>query len=645
MATDTGATRDGYEFLDARGEARGNSNGLVGDGSATNGAQFSNQSYGVVPQRNTLQHASASAANAVFGHINPLLSGEKNGSSLGQHAQMLYPQRAVSGQSAQSMAADARAAARHRDELFEQESDEDGDGDIGEESATNTRDQEDQTDPPPGFTYLPPPPALSYTSPHEAIEAMHAWNKEHGFDVSKQKPGKNKNGELYKYLFRCTRHGKLDNHRKLTDETRKRKRQSGKIGCPMGIYIKAEKPADPAGVWWIVHQQHGKSKWHNHGPSQPEELSGHRRRGRTDELKGLIVQQREAGFDATQTLAYLKQQMPGVLVTRQDILNYRRGDSAGMSDHTNYRDKPYFLCVSFLEDIESDPIIGQPLLNSLRSQIPVSVCTKPDQFARHFERNEPRVVLVTDGALAHPDYRLHLARVVTFNQDGGTVIFMGDFARTQYQLVNTMLFHHYGLEWEALDDTTSNPSNIRLNRHAAAGSGECAVVAKNFASGTDTKSIEALLALCPDADLVSCRLYAMQPIVVAELVFATLKGAESVVNSFNGKAINLGRVSTAPGRELVFTMRPPSAMSIKDLPAIAYVKTNYLAKVNTEHVVYEYVESPNMYGAFDPSVIQQTNPPTAAVAYIQVGKGWLGYTGVVDYDENYAKLIASMCHL
>jgi hypothetical protein len=77
--------------------------------------------------------------------------------------------------------------------------------------------------PPPGYCYLAPPPELQYPGCDEAINAMHDWDKHHGFDVSRQKPMKNKDGEIYKYLYRCTKHGKLDNNRKLTEDTRKRK--------------------------------------------------------------------------------------------------------------------------------------------------------------------------------------------------------------------------------------------------------------------------------------------------------------------------------------------------------------------------------------------------------------------------------------
>ncbi|KAF2437170.1 hypothetical protein EJ08DRAFT_691471 [Tothia fuscella] len=504
--------------------------------------------------------------------------------------------------------------------------------------------QEDDT-PPEGFYFLPPPPPLTYDTPEEAVQAVHDWNKDHGFDVSKQKPMKNKAGELYKYLYRCTRHGRLDNNRKLTDETRKRKRKSGKTGCPMGLYVKAIEPSNPAGRWKISYQQNRRSKFHNHEATSAAELTGHRRRHRTEEMKALIRQQRQAGMDATQTLAYIKERMPDALVTRQDILNYRRADPGPLSDNTNYLDKPYILCISFLQDFENDSAYGQALLQKLRTKLPVSVCTKPEHYTRHFEKNPPKVVLIADPALSYPAYRLQLARLVTYNQDGGTVIFMGHFTDTPREFANAMFLHHYNLEWEVNGEVTANPNQYRLNDKLEAGGsgGRYTVVARNFAPGTDVGGIESLLALSPHPSLISCRLYSQQPIVVAEIVFATQEGAEAVIDTFSGKSINLGRVSTAEGKELSFALRAPAPMSTSDLAPSCFVRANFLTKVEIESVVYEYVYSSDVYGQWGPPMVGQ-GVGAACAAYAKVGRGFMGYVGLVEYDENYLKTVAAMCH-
>jgi hypothetical protein len=519
-----------------------------------------------------------------------------------------------------------------------------GDDQDGEEEAEDGL--EENNTPPEGFYYLAPPPISTYDTADEAIEAMHSWNKDHGFDVSKQKPMKNKAGELYKYLYRCTRHGRLDNNRKLTDETRKRKRKSGKTGCPMGLYVKAIEPQNPSGRWKISYQQNGRSKFHNHEASSAQELTGHRRRHRTEEMKMLIRQQRAAGMDATQTLAYIKERLPEALVTRQDILNYRRTDPGPLQDNTNYTDKPYILCISFLQDFENDVPFGQSLLQKLRTKIPVSVCTKVEQLSKHFEKNAPKVVLVADSALSYPAYRLQLARLVVYNQDGGTIVFMGHFSDTPRDYINDMFLHHWNLEWEAGGDA-SRQATYQLNEKLEAGGtgGRYTVVARNFAPGTDVRGVEALLALGPTAagSLVSCRLYSQQPIVVAELVFASHEDAEGVINTFSGKSVNVGRIATAEGKELEFALRTPAPMGTSDLAPTCYIKANYLTKVAPEHSVYQYAYTSDLYGQWGPPMVQQ-NQSAAAAVYAKVGKGYLGYVGLVDYDENYLKMVAAMCH-
>ena len=532
--------------------------------------------------------------------------------------------------------------------LFEETGDEsDGDSPTGGNAANgSTSHDPNGGPPPPGFYFLAPPPELVYSGPDEAIQGMHDWNKLNGFDVSRQKPMKNKDGELYKYLYRCTKHGRLDNNRKLTDETRKRKRKSGKIGCPMGIYVKADDPSNPGGRWRVVHQQNGRSNFHNHPSVAGLELTGHRRRERTEELKSLIRQQRALGMDANQTLSYLKDRNPEALVTRQDILNYRRADPGPVSDHNVYTDKPYILCLAFLQDFETDPLFGKSLLRKLRQKMPVSVCGKLDMFVRHFQRNPPRAVIVSDQALTHPDYRLALARLITYNQDGGTVVFLAHFVHNQSEMINSVFTHHYNLEWEAGGEFQDQTA-VKLNDQFASGNnGRYTVVAKNFAAGTDVAAIQALLTLGPaDIGLVNCRLYSQNPIVTAELVFSTQHDAETVISTFNGKSINIGRVSTADGRELQFSLRNPSPVNVTALGPTTFVKANFLQKVSPEHIVYQYIYPPNMYSAWNPAMVPPpAQPALASAAYTKVGKGWMGYVGQTNFDENYANLVGAMCH-
>ncbi|TID22745.1 hypothetical protein E6O75_ATG01919 [Venturia nashicola] len=528
----------------------------------------------------------------------------------------------------------------------------DGDEDPNAQLEGEAEGAEEDNTPPEGMYYLAPPPPRTYDSLEDTLQALHEWNKDHGFDVSKQKPMKNKAGDIYKYLYRCTRHGRLDNNRKLTDDTRKRKRRSGKTGCPMGLYIRAVNPADASGKWAISYQRDSRSKFHNHEGVSAEDLTGHRRRHRTEEMVDIIRQQRAAGMDAAQTLAYIKERLPGALITKQDILNYRRADPGPNSDNTNYLDKPYLLCLSFLQDFEVCDKYGQELLQRLRTKLPVSVCTKLEQFQSHFLKNPPRVILVTDPAMSYPAYRLQLARLLTYCQDGGTVVFLAHFSNTPAEYINLMFKHHFNLPWEISDNITPQ-TNFRLNENLEAGGsgGRYTVIARNFAPGTDISAIQGLVGISSTAgqtaELLSCRIYSQKPTVVAELVFATQEGAESVINSFSGKSVNLGRIATAEGKELHFALRTPAPMGTSDLAPSTFIHAKALGKVEPEHSVYIHCGGLDVFGNWNaqlPPGQQVTGLFDTAASYCKIGKGFMGYMGQLEYDDNYLRTVAAMCH-
>ncbi|QDS68864.1 hypothetical protein FKW77_007427 [Venturia effusa] len=534
----------------------------------------------------------------------------------------------------------------------EDEADMDGDEDPNAQLDGDAAGADEDNTPPEGMYYLAPPPPKTYDTLDDTLQALHEWNKDHGFDVSKQKPMKNKAGDIYKYLYRCTRHGRLDNNRKLTDDTRKRKRRSGKTGCPMGLYIRAVNPADASGKWAISYQRDSRSKFHNHEGVSAEDLTGHRRRHRTEEMVDIIRQQRAAGMDAAQTLAYIKERLPGALITKQDILNYRRADPGPNSDNTNYLDKPYLLCLSFLQDFELCDKYGQELLQRLRTKLPVSVCTKLEHFQAHFLKNPPRVILVTDPAISYPAYRLQLARLLTYCQDGGTIIFLAHFSNTAVEYINLMFEHHFNLEWE-ISANLSPQTNYRLNDSLEAGGsgGRYTVIARNFAPGTDISAIQGLVGISSaagqSAELLSCRIYSQKPTVVAELVFASQEGAESVINSFSGKSVNLGRIATAEGKELHFALRTPAPMSTSDLAPSTFIHARALGKVKPEHSVYTQVGGLDVFGNWNAQVPpgqQVSGMFDTAASYCRIGKGFVGYMGQMEYDENYLRTIAAMCH-
>ena len=104
----------------------------------------------------------------------------------------------------------------------------------------------------PGVTWaIPPPPEESFPSYEACTDAVHAWTKQHGFDLvlegksKKVKKGPHK-GEIYWRRMECVFGGKPRNSRKLTEETRIRKmRGSCKWGCKADIIIAADDPQYP----------------------------------------------------------------------------------------------------------------------------------------------------------------------------------------------------------------------------------------------------------------------------------------------------------------------------------------------------------------------------------------------------------------
>lgn len=130
---------------------------------------------------------------------------------------------------------------------------------------------------------IPPPPEQEYESRQTALEAIHSFTKEHGYEVVLRKPKKNKNGQIFKYNLECKRHGKLSNTRKLETEDRRRvNRSSIRIGCPMRIIFGASIRDEPEGPWNV--QYTGRESVHNHAPDDVLALPGHRKRSRTDDV-------------------------------------------------------------------------------------------------------------------------------------------------------------------------------------------------------------------------------------------------------------------------------------------------------------------------------------------------------------------------
>lgn len=155
----------------------------------------------------------------------------------------------------------------------------------------------------PNTYQIAPPPEQEYSSPKVAEGEIHAWTKTLCYELSRTKSDKNKDGIVYKQYYKCTKHGKPSNTRKLTEETRVRRRTSGRTGCPMGVVVKAVDPKAPDGRWKIQHQMNGKSFFHNHPPApHASALSGHRRRAATDHVKSIVQKKKTTRTPAKQTI-------------------------------------------------------------------------------------------------------------------------------------------------------------------------------------------------------------------------------------------------------------------------------------------------------------------------------------------------------
>lgn len=194
----------------------------------------------------------------------------------------------------------------HDDE--EDDDDDDGDGNA------NPRDTNE-----PIFN-IPPPPEGNYAGEQELEKSLHAWSLEHGYEMVRRASKKNANGVIYKRYYHCSKHGKLANTGKLTDETRQRsRRKSNRIGCPMSLAAVSVDPSNPAGEWQIRHRK----THHNHGPMEAVTLTGHRRRARMGGVEKAVDGLFAIGTPTAQILTFLQRTNPDGLFTRTDVANMK----------------------------------------------------------------------------------------------------------------------------------------------------------------------------------------------------------------------------------------------------------------------------------------------------------------------------------
>lgn len=192
--------------------------------------------------------------------------------------------------------------------------------------------------------HLPPPPEGTHPTHEELERTMHAWSLEHGYELVRRASKKNAKGVLYKRYYHCSKHGKLANTGRLTDETRVRvNRRSNRIGCPMSLAVVALDPTNPDGEWQIRHRK----THHNHGPLDALALAGHRRRARLGGVEKAVDGLFAIGTPTAQVLQFLQRTNPGGLFTRTDVANmklkYKKyGTCADRRDHAQPDYRPGF---------------------------------------------------------------------------------------------------------------------------------------------------------------------------------------------------------------------------------------------------------------------------------------------------------------
>lgn len=201
------------------------------------------------------------------------------------------------------------------------------------QSSTDESDADGPTDGP--TVELRPPPEAIYPSYQRALDAVHGWAEGKGYELSITRAVKNSKGQIYKRQLQCSRHGKLQNKRKLAEEDRVRlARGTRKTGCQMGMWVAAVNPKIIDGPWKTVHQNNRRSYIHNHSAAPKIVLPATRRRAQSS-VRDVIRQQDSASIDVSRTLATFQTQDPDLPITRRDIYNERaRARKEGLQNLT-----------------------------------------------------------------------------------------------------------------------------------------------------------------------------------------------------------------------------------------------------------------------------------------------------------------------
>lgn len=190
----------------------------------------------------------------------------------------------------------------------------------GNDNDDDDDDDDGDIDPDEPVYQLPPPPEAEYRNEVELEDAIHAWSKEHGYELVRRASKKNAKGQLYKRYFHCSKHGKVTNSKTPTKERVRVNRKSNRIGCPMSLAAVSVNPHDPSGNWQIRHRK----THHNHPAVDAMQLAGHRRRARAGGVEKAVDGLFAIGTKTTDVLKFLQRTNPEGLFQRTDVANMKQ---------------------------------------------------------------------------------------------------------------------------------------------------------------------------------------------------------------------------------------------------------------------------------------------------------------------------------
>lgn len=198
-----------------------------------------------------------------------------------------------------------------------QNDDQQQNGENGENGENGDEPDHDDDETGPVF-HLPPPPETTHPSEAELDKAMHAWSLEHGYELVRRAAKKNAAGQVYKRYHHCSKHGTKVST--LNEKDRKRAhRKSARTGCPMSLAAVAVDPSNPSGEWQIRHRK----AYHNHPATNPNALSGHRRRAREGQVEKAVDGLLAIGTSTAQILQFLQKTHTNNIFTRTDVANMK----------------------------------------------------------------------------------------------------------------------------------------------------------------------------------------------------------------------------------------------------------------------------------------------------------------------------------